>query len=348
MSITSPIVSSISSPIHAGVCGLFPFSKLSTAITKTLITLDPVLNSYYTLASPITFTGACELNYDIASTNTGIDASLEDSWKFNSTEFDSYILIYIDNPDGLTLIIGNVGGLGFTRFTFGGQLEILNGELNTVTIIRDVVGDISAYLNGVQLGGTYNDTSTWTLEGNLGGNKVAGRYLDGIIANPKFTDNSGVPVTTTFKLGNATGNIENSLENNNALTYINIPESNRELFTLADEGWLGQELWNHNNLVGLTGDWSSTESQVYELNGSVGYLLKPSAENIKFNTLTTFSWEKVTGSMRVGSSGMQTITESGDYSVTGADNTALGFKRNSGLVVGTLSNVHQKRLIEVP
>jgi hypothetical protein len=57
-------------------------------------------------------------------------------------------------------------------------------------------------------------------------------YFDGIIANPKATISS---VTTTHSLDLATGNTEQSEESSNIITYVNIPDTNRELFQLSQD-----------------------------------------------------------------------------------------------------------------
>mgnify|MGYP003664571099 FL=1 len=42
---------------------------------------------------------------------------------------------------------------------------------------------------------------------------------------------------TTFKLDKATANTESSIEGNNSVTYTNIPQSARDLYTLDGTTW---------------------------------------------------------------------------------------------------------------
>jgi hypothetical protein len=70
--------------------------------------------------------------------------------------------------------------------------------------------------------------------GLLGKRNAASNYYNGILANPVATISG---VTTTNTLGLATGNSEPSAEANNTITYVNIPDSNRELFQNAVTQW---------------------------------------------------------------------------------------------------------------
>jgi hypothetical protein len=131
----------------------------------------------------------------------------------------------------------------------------------------------------------------------------------------------------------------------NLVNYVSIPS--RVEYVQQGNDWIGTtELWDHNNVVGLTGDWLSTQEQVYELNGAAGTLLKPSSASIVEYIRTTFNYTATAGALRVGDSGIQTIGTSGFYSIDGYDVTSFGFKGNSGSVIGTLSSVSVKRLLK--
>ena len=209
-------------------------TNLLGVVSRYFVTLDPVLNSYYEVASPITFTGDFEIEFEVSGQDLTSDQALIDSSVFNKLVAGE-ILLYIDNPNGLDLLICD-GANGFNRQTFGGQSEILNSKLNTISLNR-LNGVITSKLNNVQLGGSITNSETIRFSEKLigGGNS---RKFNGIIANAKFTDQSGASdVVTTFKLDQATANTESSVEGNNSVTYVNIPQSARDLYTLDGNIW---------------------------------------------------------------------------------------------------------------
>tara|TARA_R110002096_G_scaffold203040_1_gene387941 strand:- start:540 stop:1988 length:1449 start_codon:yes stop_codon:yes gene_type:complete len=184
-----------------------PFDGL---LSRYFVTLDPVLNSYYQTAAPIVFTGDFEIEFEVSGQDLTSDQALIDSSVFNGL-IAGEILLYIDNPNGLDLLICD-GANDFTRQTFGGQSVILNSKLNTISVNR-LNGVITSKLNNVQLGGSITNSETIRFSEKLIGGGSS-RKFNGIIANAKFTDKSGASdVTTTFKLDQATANTEYSQEN---------------------------------------------------------------------------------------------------------------------------------------
>ena len=209
-----------------------PFDGL---ISRYFVTLDPVLNSYYEMAQPITFAGDFEIEFEVLGQDLTSDQSLIDSSVFNKLVAGE-ILLYIDNPNGLDLLICD-GANGFTRQTFGGQSEILNNKLNTIFLNR-LNGVITSKLNGVQLGGSITNSETIRFSEKLigGGNS---RYFDGIIANAKFTDKSGASdVVTTFKLDNSPA-AENYTYSTELLDNNTFPDNaNARQYLVATKGWI--------------------------------------------------------------------------------------------------------------
>lgn len=64
-------------------------------------------------------------------------------------------------------------------------------------------------------------------------------FFNGIQANPSTTISG---LTESWTLGLSTGNSEVG-SNGEIINYVNIPDSNRELFTLIEGSWFGVELW---------------------------------------------------------------------------------------------------------
>jgi len=187
------------------------------------------------MAQPITFAGDFEIEFEVLGQDLTSDQSLIDSSVFNKLVAGE-ILLYIDNPNGLDLLICD-GANGFTRQTFGGQSEILNNKLNTIFLNR-LNGVITSKLNGVQLGGSITNSETIRFSEKLigGGNS---RYFDGIIANAKFTDKSGASdVVTTFKLDNSPA-VENYTYSTELLDNNTFPDNaNARQYLVATKGWI--------------------------------------------------------------------------------------------------------------
>jgi len=207
-------------------------TTMTPGLTRHFTPMDPALTQFYTINNPPSFTGDFVLSVDVMGSNLSGDQAIIESSIFDMNLGE--ILFYIDDPDGLEIIIGTE--TGFIRKIFGGQSSILNGKLNKVTLKREN-GVIKARLNGVQLGSSLTNTSEIKFsQGRVGGGN--GREFDGIQANLKFIDDSGSePVTTVFPL-DQTGAFEDT-----RLTYNNFTASDPKLFNLTSEGnWLGQEL----------------------------------------------------------------------------------------------------------
>ena len=108
----------------------------------------------------------------------------------------------------------------------------------TLEVDGVVINSSSTYpVDGKQHKAKFTGVGTGVLK-YLGVRYTIASYYSGIISNPIATI-SGVKTTNT--LGLATGNSEPSAEANNTITYINIPDSNRELYQLS----VDETQWNN-------------------------------------------------------------------------------------------------------
>ena len=185
------IKNAINNTIDATIINAF------TILSRYFVTLDPVLNSYYEMAAPITFTGDFEIEVEFSTTTTG-----------------SYRMIFGYTTSSSTFISINPSAtlrLRLQGATYDGSITVNDGELHLISIKR-VSSLVSLYVDGV-LDGTFNTTNVSTFD-YIGRYYEDFSYFDGIIANAKFTDKSGASdVVTTFKLDQATANTEYSQEN---------------------------------------------------------------------------------------------------------------------------------------
>lgn len=190
---------------------------------RTLIEFDSVLNGHCVLNTPITFAGDFEAEIELSTTNAVNQILIGD--RHDTTYYFSFDTISLN-----AFIAGNKYSVAWTTQAphdgklhkvgyclIGNQLSFFFDDalLDTKTVIPYV--GVNNFLIG-----TSNSLNT---------------YFGGIIANAKLTDLTNPANNQTYKLDQATGNVEASQEGNHTLTYVNIPESNRELFESSDIGW---------------------------------------------------------------------------------------------------------------
>lgn len=194
-----------------------PFDGL---FSRYFVTLDPVLNSHYEMAAPITFAGDFEIEVE-----------------FSSTIVSGYKLLF-SNSTSLPYVALYSGKI---RYAIGtgekvGTISINDGKLNKVKLIR-VGATVSLYINGVfDISSTDSTSLTFV---NIGKYYNNSNFFNGIIANAKFTDKSGASdVVTTFKLDNspAAANYTYSTEllDNNTFT----DNANARQYLVATKGWI--------------------------------------------------------------------------------------------------------------
>ena len=193
-----------------------PFDGL---FSRYFVTLDPVLNSHYEMAAPITFAGDFEIEVEFSTTMTV-----------------NYQILFGDNDSNDNI---NAGPTGNIRVRLGdtlhqGSIVVNDGKLHKVNLTRNS-GSVSLFVDGaldLSFSSSANlnitDIGTWS-----------SLYFDGIIANAKFTDKSGASdVVTTFKLDNspAAANYTYSTEllDNNTFT----DNANARQYLVSTKGWI--------------------------------------------------------------------------------------------------------------
>ncbi len=205
---------------------------------RCFIELDPVLNSYYIIDTPITFTGdykqTADVYYSTAKEPTLVGNSANSNSSFTVTPLGAVTW----RADTTSTQVGTANGV------------VPNGKLSTI-IVERIGSNGTITVNGVQ------EFSGAVPTGSSIVNAIGRRntvYSSGIIANV-ILDNDGT--LTSFALDEKTGTSEDSLQGNNTLTYSGIPEANRLSYTLIGGSYIGED-------TAINGDFS---------NGSTGWVL---------------------------------------------------------------------------
>jgi len=177
----------------------------SSSTERIFIELDPVLNSYYSYATELVFFSGDTFEFEFLGKANANTFYLSDSSVVNDR---GYVLV--ESFDGLLDPNSTIGTmiLDGVSVPLVGTAYPTDDKLHTMKLIFNAKAMIKFI------------GSRFTIE----------EFYDGIIANTKATISS---VTTTHSLDLATGNSEQSTESSNILTYVNIPDTNRELFRLS-------------------------------------------------------------------------------------------------------------------
>jgi len=212
------IKNAINNTIDATIINAF------TILSRYFVTLDPVLQSHYEMAQPITFAGDFEVEVEFSTTN------------FNGCMIISNLN---SNQDYIFVRSGSSGsvGLGIAGAAFNGGILVADGKLHTIKVTR-VGTTVSLFVDGV-FDGTGTSTSSAASFGLLGAWSVGTFYFDGIIANAKFTDKSGASdVVTTFKLDNSPA-AENYTYSTELLDNNTFPDNaNARQYLVTTKGWI--------------------------------------------------------------------------------------------------------------
>jgi len=197
-----------------------PFDGL---ISRYFVTLDPVLNSYYEVAQPITFAGDFEIEVE-----------------FSTTSFAGHIIVSTSEiTQDYIFVRSSTGevGLRVSDGAITGTIVVADGELHTIKVTK-VGTTVSLFVDGV-FDGTATTTITPTEIGLIGRWAENSLYYSGIIANAKFTDKSGASdVVTTFKLNNSPA-AENYTYSTELLDNNTFPDNaNARQYLVATKGWI--------------------------------------------------------------------------------------------------------------
>ena len=195
-----------------------PFDGL---ISRYFVTLDPVLNSYYEMAQPITFAGDFEIEVEFSTTSTQTQ------------------IILGDTTNDFIALVSNSTKVSFKINGVQSDTTILNlsdGKLHVIKVVR-VGSSITTFVDGIQ---NVTLTSAGTpIFKYIGVWDSLSFYFDGIIANAKFTDKSGASdVVTTFKLDNSPA-VENYTYSTELLDNNTFPDNaNARQYLVATKGWI--------------------------------------------------------------------------------------------------------------
>tara|TARA_R110002096_G_scaffold64911_2_gene157991 strand:- start:66 stop:1172 length:1107 start_codon:yes stop_codon:yes gene_type:complete len=299
---------------------------------KVLIDLSPTSNGFYSLGADY-----------VATDSYTIKANIE-----TSTQQQGMIVANSAGSDSFLAVLGDIFRLRIDGSSFSTpSVNYYDGKLHAVRV-EVTAATVKFYFDNTLISSqtkAQNQTITIDIIGRYSNNDY---FFGGIISDVELISITTPANSLEFKLNQLTGNTETN--NGVTLTYQNIGTGTdvRDTYTRIDDDYIGSEVWDNNNLDGLSGDWSSAVEGVFELNGSAGSLLRPLGAQITYDAITTFDYVAGSGAgLRLGSTGIEEFITSGSYSVEGADASALGFKRWYGTVVGTVSNVSIKRKIEV-
>ena len=197
-----------------------PFDGL---LSRYFVTLDPVLNSHYEMAQPITFSGDFEIEVEFSTTSSSAHIIV-------STSNTAQDYIFVRSGTGEV-------GIRVSSGVIAGTIVVADGKLHTIKVTK-VGTTVSLFVDGVA-DGTATTTSASAQIGLIGRWSANSLYYSGIIANVKLTDQSGASdVATTFKLDNspAANNYTYGTEilDNNTFTY----NANARQYLVATKGWI--------------------------------------------------------------------------------------------------------------
>lgn len=193
-------------------------------------TFDPVLNSYCELDAAFTPSGGYELEKDVYVSAL---ASNENALSLG------VFLVRIVSPTSISVWTNTANSPA--SFT----VADISNTLTTVRVKGDnSSADIELFINGVSQG---TQTAGATPGFTVGPYKNIGQwnnnFFDGIIANVKLTDIATAANSRIFPLALGPGSsVENSTINSGSVTYTNISDGNRKLYTFdeANNQWVGE------------------------------------------------------------------------------------------------------------
>ena len=204
-----------------------PFDGL---ISRYFVTLDPVLQSHYEMAQPITFAGDFEIevefSWDDFSTNS------EDCLLGTSTG-NSMIAVKGTNnatPNAVLFRGESVSDVVlYNGLTGDNKLQKLKVQYNAP--------NLTIIINGLSTTQTRSSFPVTFDQIGVRGNNLT--YFDGIIANAKFTDKSGASdVVTTFRLDNSPA-AENYTYSTELLDNNTFPDNaNARQYLVSSKGWI--------------------------------------------------------------------------------------------------------------
>tara|TARA_R110000772_G_scaffold229587_1_gene340448 strand:- start:305 stop:1348 length:1044 start_codon:yes stop_codon:yes gene_type:complete len=308
-------------------------------VRRYFVTLDPVLNSYYSLSTPTTYTNNSSDSFDFSFISTGTMIVLG-----AGSSPEGFFIGF----EGGKLLVGN----GVNRVV--DSLLVNDGKLHTL------YWSISSGIFSVNIDGLtrYSATLSATLPKTINDfgrqDGSSSFYFEGILSNKKFTDSSGN--TFTFALNQETSNTETAAEGGNSVTYVGIPTTNRGEFTFVDGSWVGNDL-------AVNGDFDTDSNWTKNSNWSIfngNAVSDGSSSGLIYQNLSRPPVYQVSVSVSSVSAGGIQFYDGAAYStsisVTGVsvfnvlnENSSYGFftlRTNNG-VSAEIDNVSVKQILEV-
>ena len=191
-------------------------------LSRYFVNLDPVLNSHYDMVKPITFTGDFEIESDI-------ECNSFSGHMIASTSGIAQDYFFVRSGTGEI-------GLNISGVSLNGTIVVADGKLHTIKITK-VGTTLSLFVDGVA-DGTATTTSTVAEFELIGKWYNLSLQFDGIIANVKFTDQSGASdVVTTFELDNSPS-VTNYVYSENILNNVFTDDRNAKQYLVASKGWI--------------------------------------------------------------------------------------------------------------
>ena len=254
----------------------------SDAISQTIAspwryfpTFDPVLNGYGVLDTAFTPAGDFEVEASVSTTSVGNQLSI-----FRGTSND-FITVDISSTNTVRFW-ARVGGVTQTIIS---SAAINDGNLHNVKATYTGT-TAELFVDGVSGG-----TATWALTGAqdismIGRTQGGSNYFDGIIANAKLTDLSTTSNSRIFPLALGPGSsVENSTINSGSVTYTNIPDADRDLFTFdeADQRWVGDEELLTNGNFATDTNW--TKGTGWSIAGGQAVCASPGGDSLFYQSM---------------------------------------------------------------
>jgi len=337
---TRPVAGSIVSNIVSSIV-----SAVVDPIKRFFITLDSVLNGFYSLQNSKTFPGDYSVEADVFFT-------------------DSVMFVYGKSSNFNNRVFINTGGSIDWRVEDASNSALAApaasvpvNKLSTIKVVRiGSAGEI--FVNGVSVATGVVATGSTVID-QLGRVSTAS-FSDGIIANVKLTDLATPSNSEFWRLANATENTEQSSSGSNLLTYVNIPTGtpDREEFTFIDGDWLSDTEIVTNGDFSTDTDW--TKGAGWSISGGTANsvavtntFLQQAASLGAFTHKETLTISNYTsGTVRINAGGggdsrssngvfTQNRLSSGDTFIRLDPSFSSGF-------VGSADNFSMKRILELP
>jgi hypothetical protein len=316
MAINHSIILPVSMSVFASVVKLYPFSNVIQAAQRYFVTLDPVLNSYYSLSTLVTLSGDFEISLEFSST-TGGQMLIGDD--FNTNYY------FRTDSDGVFIVYSNGTLHEFSTASF------LDGKLHKV-VFKLTGTSLNCFLDNVPSTARTITKSTAANNFKIGTNSVFNRMFDGVIANVKINDLTQTGNTFTFALDNEVSDFE-----------------------LSKESTIGNENIINGDFSDGLNNWTVTENgqTVEVIGGRLHIITDGTSAGVQQTTAPadvavklSFNYTAVSGALKVqvGSESF-TVNETGYYEfATTPSNSNVFLYRSSGAAEGYFDNVSIKQI----